>query len=310
MGCSLLRAGVASLLLFSVLVEAEVSSKEDAVRVGEMTVAEELRVGLDISTEYLRQQFDDADAEIETVALLPYLQFGNWELSLDLPWQHIEGDYFVNGRYPALANFCSGVTSMTQLQQLQLIRSGELTARQIYFCNNNPDLAGSEVSDEVSGYGDATLYLNYAVPLDAAAQWFGSATLGYKHDNGNVDDGLGSGTQDVIGELALAGNFEWASVVASAGYVTIANNDTGLDYDDYLYGAVDLGLHPLQALTLGGRFDYQQVSAEQFDDIESVTIYLRWRVLELLSVRLFNTDYLDVTGYPEREYGGSVTLQF
>jgi hypothetical protein len=272
--------------------------------------AEGIVGGVDISVEHQRQQFENSSAEIETVTLLPYLQFGDWELALDLPWQQIEGEYFVNGRYPALASFCEGVSALTPLQQLQSIRNGALTARQIYFCNNNPDLAGSRVESSVSGFGDATLSLGYAVPLDAAAHWFGSATLGYKHDNGDFDAGLGSASRDLLGELALLMNRGRFNAVVSAGYVTILADESGFDYDDYAYGAVDLGVQLLRELTIGGRYDFQQSSVDGFDDIESATAYLRWRPFEMLNLRVYNTEYLDVDGYPEREYGGAVSLQF
>lgn len=68
--------------------------------------------GMDLRIQREHQRFDNSDAELNTLSLQPYMQVGHWDISLNLPWQQIDGDYFVNGFQPTPSRICERLSAL------------------------------------------------------------------------------------------------------------------------------------------------------------------------------------------------------
>lgn len=258
--------------------------------------------GVDLRAEREHQEFEDSSADIDTLSVQPWLQIDNWSFSLDVPWQRAEGEYFlVGGAQPAPKNICQVPSSFLQ-------KYPRLAATAGATCPTNAP-ATSEVREE-SGIGDITGFVHYGKPLDDRGVWLGSVGLGYKADSGDVEEGMGSGTRDVMAEGILGAGIGKFNATAVAGYTWIVGGDAEEGTNDYAYATLDLAAKPLRWLTLGVSWDYQEAYVSVGDDVQWLTAYVGLNPLDYLRVRLYTKDYRDTLGYPETEYGGYVGLSF
>lgn len=264
---------------------------------------------LQLSAERLHQSFADGDADLDTVTFTPSVSVGNFSLTATVPWQHIDGTYFVNTVYPALVNACSYLNSLSNLTKLRLIRQGRLTLEQVQYCNQNAGVETSTLNDSVEGAGDIELLASYFLPpLSEHAST--SVGLGYKFDNGDVDEGLGSGTRDVFAETALLLQGERLHLLLTLGYDWVQSDDSGLDLQDYGYAALDTGWRLFEPFILGIEYHYQQAVTDLVGDLDYLTGYGELALGEHWRARLSVTDYRNADGYPEEEIGGSLAWQF
>lgn len=277
--------------------------------------------GMDLRIQREHQDFDDSDAQLNTLSLQPYMQVGNWDISLNLPWQQIDGEYFVNGFQPTPSRICERLSSLSFLQRQVLLNRGRITNEQLNYCDNQS--AEPEVIDSsVSGMSDVSLMARYAMPLDQQGVWLGSLGLGYKWDNGDKNSGIGSGTRDTTADLSLSGlSGKWIGFV-SVGHVWISGgvaysevdetNDEVINYgyDDYAYATLDGGYKFTDWLTLGARANIQQAYIPGGEDVKWLTAYANFRVYKKFRLRTYVNDYLDVAAYPEQEFGASLSYSF
>lgn len=277
--------------------------------------------GMDLRIQREHQDFDDADAQLNTLSLQPYMQVENWDISLNLPWQQIDGEYFVNGFQPTPSRICERLSSLSFLQRQVLLNRGRITNEQLNYCDNQN--AEPEVVDSsVSGMSDVSLMARYAMPLDQDGVWLGSLGLGYKWDNGDKNNGIGSGTRDTTLDVSLSGlHGKWIGFV-SVGQVWISGgvaysevdetNDEVIDYgyDDYTYATLDGGYKFTDWLTLGARANIQQAYIAGGEDVKWLTAYANFRFYEKFRLRTYVNDYLDVAAYPEQEFGASLSYSF
>lgn len=264
---------------------------------------------LQLSAERLHQSFADGDADLDTVTFTPSVSVGDFSLTATVPWQHIDGTYFVNTVYPALVNACSYLNSLSNLTKLRLIRQGRLTLEQVQYCNQNAGVETSTLDDSVAGAGDIELLASYFLPpLSENAST--SMGLGYKFDNGDVDKGLGSGTRDVFTEAALLLQGERLHLLLTLGYDWVQSDASGLDLQDYGYASLDAGWQLFEPFTLGVEYHYQQAVTELLSDLDYVTGYGNLTLGDHVSVRLSATDYRNADGYPDKEIGASLAWQF
>lgn len=268
---------------------------------------DETKFGMDISAGRQHQVFADSSANLDTIALQPYVQFGNWDVSIDVPWQRAQGEYFVNSNFqPAPSYRCQQYSGLTSTQQTRLAnRYPKLAQRLATTCTTT-----STSDSNVSGLSDVTLFAHYSTPLDSDGVWLGSVGLGYKADNGDVETGLGSGTSDARFEASLSALVGKFSGTVLLGYDTVLGGEQSDGVDNYAYASLDLSLRPLRWLTLGGIWNYEQAYVDGTDNLQSVSAYVGLKPLDSLSFRLYYKDYLDVEAYPEHEVGGSVTYSF
>lgn len=277
--------------------------------------------GADLSVRRDHQKFDETDADLNTFSLQPYVQLGNWDISLSLPWQKIDGEYFVNGFQPNPSRICQRLSSLTPLQRLVLVNRGNVTPEQLDYCDNQT-VGTAVVNDSVSGMSDMSLFVRYATPLDKQGIWLGSFGVGYKFDNGDVNSGLGSGTRNTSIDTAISFlSGKWTGYAAlgytlvSGGiaYTTESETDEGIVnhyYDDYAYVTLDGGYKFTPWLTVGASANTQQASFPESDDVQWVTAYVTIKMYKKFRVRTYFNSYLDVSGYPEEEFGASLGYSF
>lgn len=264
--------------------------------------------GMDISAGRQHQSFTDSSANLDTVSVQPYLQAGNWDVSLDLPWQRAQGDFFVNNNFQPAPSFrCQQYSALTATQVSRLAARYPKLAQAL---STQCPTTSNTGSNEVSGLGDATLFAHYAVPLDNDGVWLGSLGLGYKADNGDAESGLGSGTSDARFEAALSAQIGKVSGTVVLGYDAVLGGEQADLVDNYAYASLDVSLRPLPWLTLGALWNYEQAYVDIADDVQSVSAYIGLKPLDKLRLRLYYKDYLDVAAYPDTEMGGSVTYSF
>ncbi len=271
----------------------------------------EIDFGVDINAEREHQVFDDSSADLDTVSLQPYVMVDNWSFSLDVPWQRASGEKFVNNNYAprveaVLDAFCPVYLAATPLQQTLWKRNHPAYADTV----DSACAGGTQATEDVSGLGDITAFAHYGLPLDNQGVWLASFGVGYKADNGNLDDGLSSGTQDVKVETSLGAGFGKFSSTLLIGYDWVVGGDYQEFAQDYGYAALDMSVRASRWLVLGATWNYEQSYVEELDDITSLSAYLTLKPTDSLRFRVFYKDYLDVAAYPDHSLGGAVSYAF
>ena len=249
------------------------------------------------------QEFSSDNADIDTLTLQPSVVDGNWSVSATLPWQRIDGTVFVNKQYsslsayPKLSSICSSGVDLSGNQILEKI------------CNNSSKVVTVSQDSTTSGWGDFEIFANYVFPVN----WQHVNTslgAGYKHDNGDDSTGLGTGTQDVYAENAWLVSVSPLSFLLTLGYNHIVHDSTGLDLKDHAYYGLDSRWQFADWAALGVEYDYQQSNSDLFDDYDYYTGYLRLGRPKGWGGRLFVIDYHGQDGFPDQEYGASLSYLF
>ena len=262
-----------------------------------------------IEAERTHQSFDEGDADIDTVTLAPSVDINNWTLSASLPWQHIDGSYFVNNLYPNLTYLCNQLQDLSGAEKVRLLQRGQITAKQVYTCNQTGGVISGTQSESVNGFSDLELFANYFLaPLSESVS--GSVGIGYKHDNGDVETGLGTGTRDLFAETTWLFQRGTFSVLSTLGYQFVLQNNTDFDMRDYAYAAIDGRWQWRDFLALGAAYHYLQANAETLDDLDYLVWYVGVGRISGWGLRLEVTDYRDATGYPDKQLSGSVSYRF
>lgn len=280
-------------------------STTQAAEAGWADLPESVEPGMDLSADYAKQRFADTDGDYTTVTPSPYLRWGDgWEARLDVPWRQASGEYIVPGATPRITQLCSQVAAHPRAVQ-NLLDNGRITQAQLDICNN---LVSSKKTTEVSGAGDVILWLNRLVPLNNT--WALLPQMGYKHDSGEVEDGLGSGTRDAMLEIGLSGQFQQLTVYLMGGYNRVLAQPDSSTLDDYPYAACEAEWALVPAVGVSARYDYESAQAEYLEDLQSVTGALSWHFLENYSTRIYLQSYKESEGYPQQEAGISINATF
>lgn len=262
-----------------------------------------------IDSERVHQSFDQSSSDIDTVTLSPSLDIDNWTLSASIPWQHVDGSYFVNNRYPNRAHFCNQISQLSAKQRYLLVQSGKLTLGELRYCKLTGGVQSATLQNSTEGMNDVEVSADYYLP-PYSHNVNGSLGFGYKHDNGDPNSGLGTGTREAYLETDWSLMIHQVGVAATLGYQFILSNDTGIDMQDYAYGSLDSHWVPYHFLTLGLTYNYIQANAKELKDLDYVTGYLEIGRSKGFSVRLGYTDYNNADGYPNKEYSGSISYRF
>ena len=271
--------------------------------------AQEVEWDFTVEAERVEQSFEDGDSTIDTFTLAPALHVGDWSFSLSAPWQQVDGSYFVNNAYPNLEYVCSQINSLTALQKWLLYQNGTLTPQQIQYCNQTGGVESVTLQDSVDGWNDIEIFASYFLPLFSDV--FSAAVgLGYKHDNGDAEAGLGTGTRDLFAEANGWWHLGKVVIGLTLGYEHLLENSTSIALEDYGYTSLDARWQLHELVAPGVEYHYQQANADVLDDLDYFTYYVRVGRSSGLGARLFITDYRDATGYPEEEFGGSLSYSF
>ncbi len=260
--------------------------------------------GIDISVEREHQVFSNDSANANTVDIAPNLQYGHWDFSLDAPWISADANY-VNNKFPSrVVTTCDKVSQYTNYA---LKHPHSRIAKILSAC----DAAGVVPSgDTVSGLSDVTAFAHYGMLLDDQGIWLLSVGAGYKFDNGDADNNLGSGTRDTLLEASLGASYGWFSGSATGGYAFVDGGDITVDSSHYNYASLDLDVTPWRWLTLGCAVDYAQSYIATTADVTKVTAYVKFKPWQHVRFKIYTRDYGSAEGYPDREYGGSLSLVY
>jgi len=304
-----LRLIFSALCASSVLFSAAFSCAESSTLNERLVTTEsnDVSFGIDIAASRAHQEFDTDSADLTTVDLVPHLLYGNWDFSIDVPWQHAEGGYFVNDKFQPRLDYACG--RVAQLGAFVLARHPKLAALNQY-CQAN-GITGAPIDNSVSGVGDITAFARYGVPLDAEGIWLLSLGGGYKFANGDENKNLGSGTRNALLEATLATKYEWLVGSVTAGYAWLSGGDNYYQSrSSYGYGVADIGLQPVSWFTAGCEFDYDQSYIEERDAVKKTALYVRLRPTDHIGIKFYSSDYGSADGYPDREYGGSLVFMY
>ena len=259
--------------------------------------------GIDIALDHSHQVFADDSANVNTVDFAPYLQYGNWDFSLDAPWISADANY-VNSQFPSrVVTACENLSQYASYAQKH---PNGLVAKYLAAC----DTAGVvDSGDKISGFSDVTAFAHYGLFLDDRGIWLLSLGAGYKFDNGDVDKNLGSDTRNTLLEASIGASYGIFNGTVTGGYVFVGGGDE-LTTSHYDYAVLDLGVTPIAWLTVGGSVDYEQSYIETADDVTKVTGYVKFKPWQHVRLKVYARDYGNAYGYPEREYGGGMTLVY
>lgn len=269
--------------------------------------AENTQTGADISVIAAQQQFHDfADAESFTLALSPYLQKENWALTLDLRWENIDGEYFVNNRKTNISSICERINTASSAQLERFLERRSRAGALIDHCNGFT----STTAESASGIADVSTYTSYSKPLDLYNIWYLMLTGGVTWDNADWENGLGSGTQDLFTEVAVsADNGKWFAAVM-LGHNTVMGGDLERYYDNYLYGYGELGWHITERFRLSSRLNWSEASSDIDEDVTSLALTLNAAISQSVTAGITYTDFFDTDDYPNNELRGRLTLHF
>lgn len=261
----------------------------------------DINAGIDIQLERAHQKFADNSANVTTVDFAPHVQVGNWDFSLDAPWISADANY-VNNQFPTrLVSACDKVASLVQ-QYPRVQRFATALAK----CQSKGVVSSG---DTVSGLSDITAFARYGTLLDDEGIWLLSLGAGYKFDNGDVDNNLGSGTRNTLLEASLGATYGWFVGSLTGGYAFVSGSEEG-DSSHYSYASLDGGVKPADWVTIGCTIDYDQSYVVTAADVTKVTAYVKFKPWEHVRFKVYTRDFGDAEGYPEREYGGSLSLVY
>ncbi|HET8711711.1 MAG TPA: hypothetical protein VFM32_10060, partial [Spongiibacteraceae bacterium] len=235
-------------------------------------------------------------------------QYDNWSFSVDVPWISADANY-VNSNFPSrLVAACSDpAATAAKHPRLAALLGSSLTTAIENYCESQGVLAPG---DTVSGFSDITAFVHYGMLLDDRGIWLLSVGAGYKFDNGDADQNLGSGTRNTLLEATLGANYGKFSGALTAGYAFVDGGSELVTESHYSYATLDLGLRPVDWLTVGCTFDYQQSYIAIADDLTEVTTYLKFKPWQHVRMKIYARDFGNAEGYPDREYGGSLAFVY
>jgi len=305
-GCSLLVLITGAL---SIGVFATDAVAANAIYSDSNSATDDPTFGVDISLERQHQEFTDTSADLDTAAITPHVIFSNWDFALYMPWQHADGDYFVNGFQPQATQICQRLGNLSATAIKFLSKRGYDLDQLQEFCSSEGVAATSE-SDSNSGLGDLSISAHYNMALDDAALWVLSVGAAYKWDNGDAETGLGSGTREPSVDASIGIDTDHWRASASASYAMVDNTESDEDLNNYASATLDAAWKALSWLAIGAAYDVEQSYVPDTDDITSTALYIALKPADYLRVTLERRDYLDTEGFPDREYTGRVMFLF
>lgn len=232
----------------------------------------------------------DIDIDTSTWRFAPWFQYGNWEGSLDLPYQRIStsGQITYNGSQPAVL--------------LLPTRNGRLLPVRL-----TPGQTAA-FSDEAEGWADASARLQRWFILDDIWQTYGAGLV--KFANGEEDKGLGTGATDVSAELGLSGRWDHVGLSLLGGHSWVGQPDHAPEVEDINYASVSAQLIPSDWLTLGLSYDWQPSPYTGISDQRYVTASVDLHLGKHVTLGGYAKRYDEAPPGLDEEIGASVSLNF
>lgn len=285
-----------------------------------------IQPGFSFSQEVQHQDNAGNPAQIDTLTLNPYLNFGDWELSLVMPYQRLSGVAPFNLIVPNPRSICRYLFQLDNAQIQQLIKKGRVSRKTVNYCESHMGNISSSSNNEVSGFVDSTVELKRLFGSDQSP-WAGYVAWVNKWNNGNYEQGLGTGTIDNSVEGSLTRNFSKASFTVTGGYTWIGRPSQNLcappppypantpayppcPYQNFRYFSADLTLKPNEHFWLGTSYSYQPASTSSLDAARFLTYYGELHPTDKITLRLYNDHFLSASGFPSSEYGALFSVNF
>lgn len=271
------------------------------------TSTAEPSLGISLSLEQAHQSFDQDSADIYSLFLTPMLKLNNADITVSIPFQHIDGNYFVNSAYPNLPAVCEQISNADSTSTSNRLAARRATLED--YCTETGGEVSVNTRNSVEGIGDVAVFANYYLPM-----WMnslsGSMGIGYKHDNSDETLGLGSGTQDLIAELAGFWQWRQINIVPLAGYDHILSSRSTFKLTDYIYSSISINWQLFSKLGMSSQYHYQQSNFAPEDDQYYWLYAINIGEISHFSAKLFYIDYIGISGYPNYEIGGSFSYSY
>lgn len=198
----------------------------------------------------------DETTDILRVPLDVSVSAGRVTLFADLPWLYADG--------PADA------AAAGQLGGAVSSRFPRLASRR---------LDGTETSGAVDGLGDATLGLTTRLTPADGATWMGLTVMAIL-PTGDEDKGLGTGSTDVLAELAVEHWMGSWALTGTAGYAWLGDKGEGdpeadpplLPLEDYAYARIGVRYQLLSGGTLGSDLAWTESADPALEDIVDLSV--------------------------------------
>jgi hypothetical protein len=267
---------------------------------------------LDLGVGQQQQTFSNATAKLSSFSLTPSLTVNNWNLFVSLPWYRVKGDYFLEGNRPKFVTLCNRLNSLTSARKTLLVNNGIVTQQQV----NNCAAFQAQLDDlnkVNSGLGDVSGFVQRLYELESDGTWSMTAGLGYKSDSGDVDLGLGTGTQDAMLEVGVNMQTEKNFLNAMLGYNLIVADE---EIDDlyqsknYAYASIDFSRSLTKWFSLGANWSAQQAYIEGEEATKFIRVYADFLFMPEAALRLYTSRYLGTENVPNSEAGVELSYRF
>ncbi len=246
--------------------------------------AAEFEGGMDIHSKLSQQRYTANETlTVARLALQPWLSYGDWFIYGELPFE---------GRKSTQTN-------------TQTVFARTATGRIIR--RISPQNITTTTSQQTDGIADASIGLSYTLPT-TSEYWLYSTHLEYKFDNGDSNDGLGSGTQEASVSLLSRYTVGVVSLKGEIGYTAVAAS-TNINTKDVTYGSVGSTWQINNTLNTSLNYSNQSEPYSQAPDQGFVQLSINWKVQKLMTLSLSYGDYLaNSLSLPENEL--SVAAKF
>lgn len=242
---------------------------------------EEKGFGVDFTFDTNKKHYTRVDLNTQTLSVTPNYQWGDLNLSLDIPYVHqsAEGD----------------VTVKIKCKR----------------CRRGHIYRTLSINESDSGMGDISAGLDYKLWQSEDDSNYLNANYTHKFDNGEDGVAIGSGSIDDTAELAFSHYWDQLAGTLGAGHTNVnggGSNDLQAD-SSFSYGYLDLSYLINDYLMLGVLYNYAESQYQNKPDHDEI----------IYSLSVMPTDAVVIKGYylsdgeqgqPEYQAGLSATYSY
>jgi len=136
--------------------------------------------------------------------------------------------------------------------------------------------AAPVASTERSGITDLSVEIGWTLPPDPLSAWVIDFSAGVSLPTGDEDKGLGSGSMDGFGAVAVSRDIGPASTVGAVVGYRVVGDRSDFEARDVWNGGVFFSHGLSDRTTVAARLDWRQSSDEAFDDQADAGLSLGW----------------------------------
>ena len=136
--------------------------------------------------------------------------------------------------------------------------------------------AAPAADTERSGLTDLSVEIGWTFSPDPLSAWVVDISAGVSLPTGDEDKGLGSGSTDGFGAVAVSRDLGSASTVGAVAGYRIVGDRSDFEARDVSNGGVFVSHRLSDRATVAARLDWRQSSDESFDDQADAGLSLSW----------------------------------